>query len=77
MRQTPIESTSELRVGMIVQTGSAIYHVTDHAFPAKFRGHVYDMRAHTWGSLRDVPLPSPCHGAYEVTERHLFPPLPA
>lgn len=63
-----ITDISELRQGMVVLTGTAFYLVTDTNFPHKFRGHVWSEVLKQWGSLRDVPFPSPTHPLHEVPQ---------
>jgi hypothetical protein len=68
-----IERTDNVNPGMVILTGTHYYLVTD-VFPSKFRGKVWSESLKDWGSIRDVPLPSPTHLAYEVDNpQELFP----
>jgi hypothetical protein len=72
-----IETTVDVRPGMVILTGTAYYYVTD-VFPRKIRGHVWALPNDSkWGPIRDVPLPSPTCSAYVVENAgELFPYLP-
>jgi len=65
-----IESTQGLEAGTIVLTGSA-YYLVEAVSKRSFTGKEWSYADHSWGSLRTVPLPSPCHPAH-VVDSSLF-----
>lgn len=73
-----IESTQEVRPGMVILTGTAYYYVVSVS-PSEIRGHIWALpnASGQWGPMREVPLPSPTCSAYVVDKAgELFPNLP-
>lgn len=64
-----IKETSELKVGMIILTGSAYYKVEGWTH-ITFSGPRWNEEKKDWDGWATIPLPSRCHPAHEIPESY-------